>query len=209
MAQPIARWLELHASSAPSTRGTTPRSCPRATPATTRASASNATLDCGLEGGHAKRAAAAARQEDSDSRGGPGADAEPVLSDGESPSPQSDGRCGRWATPTGNATAATCPQAASKGSPELRRKLESAGKGRVHRTIHRRPASLITSMAAMDVSSVPRGSPADVALGSRTPTSVDGVLPMSRGGCGHEASSYSMSPSTPRVDGRQLQVRSR
>ena len=61
------------------------------------------------------------------------------------------------------------PQTASTGAPKLRRpKLESAASAArcPHRNDSWRPADVITSMAAMDVSSVPRGSPADVALGS-------------------------------------------
>ena len=93
MAQPIARWLELHAQlGAIDTRNYAAQLSARYSCDDLRFCVERDFLDCGLEGGHAKRAAAAAAAQrgDSDSARGPRPRAptpEPVLSDGESLSP--------------------------------------------------------------------------------------------------------------------------
>jgi serine/threonine protein kinase len=222
MAQPIARWLELHAQlGAIDTRNYAAQLSARYSCDDLRFCVERDFLDCGLDDVHAKRAAAAAAAQrgDSDSARGPRPRAptpEPVLSDGESLSPgKSDDVRVTLRDATGNATACDV------SLKQLRRALQSFdGQARVGgergtlsiEVIHRRPADVITSMAAMDVSSVPRGSPADVALGSLD-ADVSRWRPadVARWLRGIEAlSSYSMSPSTPRVDGRQLlRVRSR
>ena len=161
MAQPIARWLELHAQlGAIDTRNYAAQLSARYSCDDLRFCVERDFLDCGLEGGHAKRAAAAAAAQrgDSDSARGPRPRAptpEPVLSDGESLSPgKSDDVRVTLRDATGNATACDV------SLKQLRRALQSFdGQARVGgergtlsiETIHRRPADVITSMAAMEV----------------------------------------------------------
>ena len=93
MAQPIARWLELHAQlGAIDTRNYAAQLSARYSCDDLRFCVERDFLDCGLDDVHAKRAAAAAAAQrgDSDSARGPRPRAptpEPVLSDGESLSP--------------------------------------------------------------------------------------------------------------------------
>ena len=126
MAQPIARWLELHAQlGAIDTRNYAAQLSARYSCDDLRFCVERDFLDCGLDDVHAKRAAAAAAAQrgDSDSARGPRPRAptpEPVLSDGESLSPgKSDDVRVTLRDATGNATACDV------SLKQLRRALQS------------------------------------------------------------------------------------
>ena len=155
MAQPIARWLELHAQlGAIDTRNYAAQLSARYSCDDLRFCVERDFLDCGLWAAHA--AAAAAQRGDSDSARGPRPRAptpEPVLSDGESLSPgKSDDVRVTLRDATGNATACDV------SLKQLRRALQSFdGQARVGgergtlsiETIHRRPAD-VSQHGAMD-----------------------------------------------------------
>ena len=223
MAQPIARWLEVHAQLGQSdTQTYAHQLSARYSCDDLQFCVERDFLECGLNEGHAARAAQAAaaqRSSAGDSARGPRArlpTPEPVLSDGDSvASPDKDDTI--CVTLSANGASVACD--ISLG--QLRRALQTFdGAVRLERNgttiaidaIQRKPPDVITSMARMDVSSLPRGSPADVALGSLDADVAHWrASDVARWLRGIEAlSSYSLSPSTPRVDGRQLlRVRSR